>query len=617
MRLRSASARRGGNTAMPTREEVDTKERADRAFRAGRHREALEHYGALLSRVQAFGPGVYDGWMEGALGTYQALGRRKEAGHILLALRRFADAQRHFPVAEQPLEWALCASKLGNHVEAARVLATAGHPVLAAVELEAGGVASAARGEWERALHDPRLVGRPYETALVHFNLGECLLGLGEREDAETQMSLAQRQIEELADDFESRGDRERAFDCYGVLLRLGKDIGAFENVAEGYINAIRILSADDQRFSVLQYYDDFLTYAVERGEFYAAATSAREAADFSAKAGLIYDRHYLGRAAALWSETARQNEVAAGSTDLSENALHAGIDAATAIPDLALVSRLYLELAALPLPPKKRDRYRSLAAKYAGGNVPVAPAPGFPEYLRRSGAYQDVWRQDLVEWELGGDPAAVLARLVVDRTDHVRFSRLALRALLLASAPGFSIGDTNAASELAIALGRIQVYEVLRPMEELYEHSRSPEVRGAVMAGVGQVYCRRSFGLVRQGLEDPAEKVREAALVALRSLRFRDGLDALVRIFRDKTDERVRIAALETIADIGSLEAGMFLVDALLHEASAVQAAAEARLRTFNSDDLTPLLRQALDTENADGNPALRRVIAAMGDVG
>jgi tetratricopeptide (TPR) repeat protein len=250
---------------MPTREELDIKERADRALRAGHPREALALYGALLQRVQAFGSGVYDGWLEGALGAYQALGRRREAGYVLLALRRFLDAQRLLPVAEHPLDWALCASKVGRHTEAARVLSAAGHPALAAIELEGSGALSAARGEWEQALADPRLVGRRYETALVHYSLGACLLKMGQRTGAEREMGAARRHIEELADDFESRGDRERAFDCYGVLLRIGKDTGSFENVAEGYVNAIRILTADDQKFYVLQYYEDFLTYAVER----------------------------------------------------------------------------------------------------------------------------------------------------------------------------------------------------------------------------------------------------------------------------------------------------------------------------------------------------------------
>jgi tetratricopeptide (TPR) repeat protein len=594
---------------MPTREEIEVKDRADRALRAGRAREALGLYTALLGRVQVFEPGIYESWLEGALAAYQALGRRREAGYVLLGLRRFLDAQRLFPAGEWPLEWALCASKLGRYGEAARVLSAAGHPALAAVELENGGVPAAARVEWERALENPRLEGRVYETALVHFSLGEVLLKLGERAAGERELALTQRLLEELADEFESRGDRERAFDCFGILLRLGKDTGSFENVAEGYLNAIRVLAADDQKFYVLQYYDDFLAYAVERGEHYAAATLAREVADYCAKTGLVYDRHYLQRAAGLWSDAARQNETAGGPPDLTENALHAGIDAATALGDLGLVARLYGELAALPLPEKKRNRYQALARRYASGGVPPPPPVGFPEYLRRPGAYQDVWRQDVVEWELDGDPVAVLARLVVDRTDHARFSRLALRALLVAGGPSFSTADPTAASDLAMALGRIQVYEVLRPLEKLFEQE-APQVRAAVMLGAGQVYCKRTFGLVRRGLGDEAAGVREEALKALRGLRFRDGLDALSRIFRESGDERVRIAALETIADIGSLEAGLLLIDALRQESGAVRAVAEARLRSFHNEDLLPVIRQLLDIDAVDSRPVLQAVL-------
>ena len=100
---------------------------------------------------------------------------------MLLGLRRYAEAQRHFPAAERPLEWALCAAKLGHHGDAARVLSESGRPVLAALELEAAGASAAARLEWERVLADPRLGGRPYETALGHFNLGEALLRIGDR----------------------------------------------------------------------------------------------------------------------------------------------------------------------------------------------------------------------------------------------------------------------------------------------------------------------------------------------------------------------------------------------------------------------------------------------------
>jgi hypothetical protein len=601
---------------MPTRDEIDTRDRADRALRGGRPREALALYGALLAKVQVFEAGLYESWLEGALAAYQALGRSREAGYVLLGLRRFSEAQRHFPAAERPLEWALAASKLGRHGEAARVLAEAGHPALAAVELEAAGAYTAARLEWERVIRDGRIAGLPYETALAHFNLGEALLRTNDRAGAERELTVTQRLLEALADEFETRGERERAFDCYSILLRLGKDTGSFENVAEGYLNGIRILASDDQKFYVLQYYEDFLSYAVEHKEWYAAATLAREAAEYSLKAGLVYDRHYLARAAELWAMTAKQNEAAGGPSDLSENALHAAIDAASALGDLSLAGRLYAELAALPLSAKKRTRYRMLARRYADSSAAPPPPSGFPEYLRRPGAYQDVWRQDLIEWELDGDPTAVLARLIVDRTDHNRFARLALRAALLCNAPTFSQQDPQATAELALALGRIQVYEVLRPLERLYEHT-APQVRAAVMGGVGQVYCKRSFNLVRKGLVDGAPAVADEALRALRGLRFRDGFDPLTRIFRESAEERVRVAALETIADVGSVEAGLFLLDVVRHETGALRKTAEARLGAFGGDEIAPLVRQVLDVEVGERRESLEQILRALGSPG
>jgi HEAT repeat protein len=208
-----------------------------------------------------------------------------------------------------------------------------------------------------------------------------------------------------------------------------------------------------------------------------------------------------------------------------------------------------------------------------------------------------------------------VLARLVVERTDHVRFSRLALRALLLCSAPGFSRDDPRAAADLALALGRIQVYEVLRPLERLFEHA-SPQVRAAVMGGVGQVYCKRSFSLVRKGLADSAAPVHIEALRALRGLRFRDGYDPLTQIFRDFSDENIRIAALETIGELGSLEAGLFLLDTLRHETGALRATAQKCLANFTGDDITATVRQYLDLEVGENRDALQRVLRSLSAV-
>src|SRR5450432_1936578 len=262
---------------MATPEDLELRRQAERALRGSRFREALALHGKLLENVEVYDGRRYDAWLEGALAAYEALGRSREAGYVLLGLRRFAEAQRHFPAAEHPLEWALAASRLGRHGEAARVLSEAGHPVLAAVELETAGTDAAARLEWERVLGDARLASFPYETALAHFSLGQSLLRTNEPAAAERELTTTQRLLEVVADDFETRGDTARALDCYLLLLRLGRDTGSFENTAEGYLNSIRILVAEDRKYYALQFYEDFLAYAVEQKEWYAAATLARE----------------------------------------------------------------------------------------------------------------------------------------------------------------------------------------------------------------------------------------------------------------------------------------------------------------------------------------------------
>jgi HEAT repeat protein len=155
-------------------------------------------------------------------------------------------------------------------------------------------------------------------------------------------------------------------------------------------------------------------------------------------------------------------------------------------------------------------------------------------------------------------------------------------------------------------------VYEVLRPLERLYEHP-APQVRAAALAGVGEVYCPRSFILVRKGLADPVMEVSEAALRALRELRFRDGFDHLTRFFRDSTDERVRVAALETIAKIGSVEAGLFLLDVVRNETGHLRRTAEAGLIAVAGDELSSMVRQVADLEVGERRASLEQILKAM----
>jgi tetratricopeptide (TPR) repeat protein len=596
---------------VPTEEQIQTRQWAEQALRKGRPREALELYRKLLAQEKTEGR-HYESWLDGAAATYLALGRGREAGYVLLALARYGEAQRHFPVRERPLEWAFCASRLGRRGEAARVFSETGHPALAAIELEAAGAAAAARLEWERVLRDERLAGRPYETALAHFNLGEALLRIGDRAGGLRELGSAARMLEVVADDFETAGETERAFDCYRVLLQLGKDIGSFETVAEGYLNMIRIVTGDDDARAI-EYYEDFIGHAVENKEWYAAAMAAREVAEHSLRSGLAWDRHYLERAAELWVETAHANQAAGGPIDLSANAYQAAIDAATALGDLALAGRIYGELAELPLPEARRRRYRSLARRYEPEQPRRLPAPAFPVAMRRKESYFDIWRDDLIEWELDGDPVLVLARLIAEKSDRPIFTRPALRALLMFVDQSFSATNPRALAEAAEAVGQAKAYEVLRPLERLFE-SDAPEVRAAVMRGATKVLIRRTFDLVRRALVDPAPAVVEAALQLLRATDFVTALPPMTRIFRESSDERVRLAALEGIGISKDPQgAARVLLDAARQEADPVRRIAEQKLEKLarvGGEEVATLLRQARDAEEGERRDALDRML-------
>jgi tetratricopeptide (TPR) repeat protein len=593
---------------MPTREESDLQEQAERALREGRPAEALGCYRRLLNNVRALG-GVYEKWLAGMLAACRELGKRHMGGISLLALRRFDEAQRCFDPTSSPFEWALCAEFLGRFQDAAAVFHTAGLPASAAMALERAGDAPGAVVEWRASLGHERLRGHPYETALVHFNLARVLRQLGDNKQARAEAATTQRLLEGCADDFETRGERERALDCYGVLLRLGKDAGSFENVAEGTLNSIRLLAGGEQRLLVLQYYDDFLEFASAVGEWHAAAQLACEAADFSVSLGLRYERAYRQRAVSLWHEAARQNSLANGAPEVSENALVASIDVAASLGDLHMIGRLYSALAELDLPAAKKARYTELAARRRGSSPspPIEPPPS--EHLRRQDAYPDVWLQDLVEWELAGHPVWVLARLVVAPQALIAANRAALRALLVAADEDLSLDDASRSAQLALALGEVMVYEVLRPIEELATHPAAL-VRAAAASAAGRTPHRRSFGIVRRALADSDPTVRREAVQALRALHFRDALASLTRFFRESADAEARQAALDAIGQIDTLEAGLFLLDVVRQWPGAVGETALRYLQGRQTPGLAGMLRHAAMVESGPVRAAFEALL-------
>ena len=327
----------------------------------------------------------YDEWLKGIGEAYRALGRTREAGYVYLYLHAFDRAARDVSAADSPVDAArvreLEARRAGGELarklvrEAARGLrrSRASRPV--GDRVRAGQQPREERRAWERVLRDPRLRGRAYEEALVQFNVGVAATRDGDKEGGNRHLVSAQRLLEEVADEFETRGERHRAFDCYCILLKLGKDSGSFENLAEGYINCIRVLKEDNLKFYVLQYYEDFFRIALEREEYHAAATVFREAADYARRVGLVYDRGYIKRAAETWWKAAEKNERDGGPVEITENAYLAAIDAYNSVGDFFHVRESYKQLAKLRSARRSRSATRRRRALRRGaGRRPSTP---------------------------------------------------------------------------------------------------------------------------------------------------------------------------------------------------------------------------------------------------
>jgi hypothetical protein len=532
-----------------------------------------------------------------------------------------------FPSATAPvdaarvkeLEGRRIGGEAGNklYAEAARQFAEANRHVLSAIAYAQASSAREERKAWERVLRDPRLRGRMYEEALVHFNVGIAATRDADKEGGNRHLVQAQRLLEEVADEFETHGERHRAFDCYCILLKLGKDSSSFENLAEGYINCIRVLKEDNLKFYVLQYYEDFLRIALEREEYHAAATVFREAADYARRVGLIYDRGYMKRAAETWWKAAEKNERDGGPVEITENAYLAAIDSYNSVGDFFHVRESYKQLAKLGLGEKKQKRYADVVARYSEVWQEAIDAAPFPDYLRQQHAYPEIWYLDLVEWELDGDHREVCASIIGDVRYADIIRRRALNVLLTHFDARPKEGaelDPHTLAQIAQDMGQLQAYAALQPLERLSTHA-NPEVRRGVMRALRHLFFKRTFNMIQRGLRDEVPAVRQAALEALKALHFPHAFDPLTRIFREHDDPTVKEVALESIARIGSLEAGEFLVEVLRYEAEPLRQVARRQLAAFDNPDIFPILRKHLELETSGpARQALEQIVRAAG---
>ncbi len=517
-------------------------------------------------------------------------------------------------------------------VDRARTLAAASDLSGAAREMEAAGALAAAaiyrekaedwqaaRNLWSRLAHRLNGAEGAYSGALVQFNLARCAKKCGDAKQAREANVSAVRLVEEAADHFETVGQRERAFDCFQVLIQLGRESGMFEDVLEGFVNSIRILREDHLKYFALQYFEDALQAAKDRKELSAAATLAREAAEYARTLGMTRaSAHYTLVQAALWGDVAKQHLSRGAAPEIAENALLAAILAFGEVGHYARVGHLYEDLAQMDLEQARRNHYARAAKRYVGVRDEIIDSEPLPSHLRQDNHFPDVWHVDLLEWEQQGSAAEACADVLLDR----RWPDLIRRKAMLARLTAFAVESrpddasdpaTSARMRLADQLAQLQLYAVLSPLEKLFT-SPSRQVKVAVLAAMQQLFFKRSFVTVRAGLREADPAVVDQAAKAVESLYFQHAFDPLARIVREAPEARVRAAALRALARVDTIEAAEFLLGVLEHGAPADRGAALEGLKRSRGARFVDLARSALQASSPEVRAALRDVLRARG---
>jgi tetratricopeptide (TPR) repeat protein len=588
--------------------------RAEANMRAGRYADALVHLRHLVEVVDRI-DFEYEEWLRAMAESLKALAHWREATACAAYLgsteepsvdmleRETTRAESGDALAERGMRLqGIYLSRAGYHRAAAQWFGAASMPVHRAIELERAGEDGAAALLWHDVMQRDELSGmrtlqrhsdRAYELALVRINYGLCLLRL-RHDRARLALAEAVTAVEEVADQFETDGLRERAFDCYQLLARLGSETGAFENVAEGYLNSVRILKDDGLKLDALRLYEAFVTMARRSGEWHAAAGILREAADYCTRAALPYADDLRLRSAEAWLKAAAEAQTSGHPLQIVENAFLAAAEAFASVRAFRQVVDVYRRLHVLELPPKTRERYRRLVDRL-GDHQQDAPRPvPVPEFLKQPPEYEEVWYVDLAEWELDGDPALIAAGVMADRRfpDFVR--RHALLLVLEIERRGGQVSEV----EIVQRLEAIRAYPVIAALEKLYRH-HDPAIREAVAAAMGSLRFKRSFSLIAFALRDEVQAVRDKAANSVQRLVFPHAFEPLRRIFtaRDLPDGiQAKEAALRAIGKINTVESLEFLCDRLRDGDKHFAEIALQALRELTSPELLPYLRHQIE---------------------
>ena len=510
---------------------------------------------------------------------------------------------------------------IGVYAKAADEYEAAGLVAQAAIARERGGDFQRARALWSRLAQILSASGSDlYAAGLARFNLARTSLRTGDAAAAREAVVAAVHLLEEAADRYETIGQRERAFDCYQVLIAVGRESGEFEHVLEGFVNVIRILREDHLRYYALQSYEEAVAAAEKQGEVSAAATLAREMSAYARKEGLGAVAGFATLTQArLWQEVAIASQKRKSPPEIAENALLAAVIALGEAGQYRQVGTVYGSLSGLPLEASRTKHYTRARGRYTDAQDLAIDAAPLPAHLRHEVGFPEVWHVDLVEWEQGGSSSQACGDIVLDPSQWSEVTRRrAMLARLSALAieappPGQRGPGADAYARLAEQLALVELYTILSPLEHMFRRPEAP-VRVAVVRALSRFLYKRTFITLREALVDADPTIVHEGAKALEELRFPHAFDPLARIYRESQSSPVRCSALRALSKIDTLEAAEMLLGVIQHDGAEERGAALDALKKARGLRFVDLARDQMKTLAGPARAAVKDVLQARG---
>jgi hypothetical protein len=506
------------------------------------------------------------------------------------------------------------------YAKAADEYEAAGLVAQAAIAGERGEDFARARALWSRLSHLLSSSGGDlYAAGLARFNLARTSLRTGDKPGAREAVVGAVHLLEEAADRYETIGQRERAFDCYQVLIAIGRESQEFEHVLEGYVNVIRILREDHLRYYALQSYEEAVGAAEKQGEVSAAATLAREMSTYARKEGLAEVANFATiTQARLWQEVATLSGKRRAPPEIAENALLASVIALGEAGQYRQVGAAYRALSELPLEEARVKHYKRAMGRYDVAQDLAINASPLPAHLRHEVGFPEVWHVDLVEWEQGGSASQACGDIVLNPSE---WSEVVRRRAMLARLTALSVetpatpGQRGVGAEtwvkLAEQLALVELYTILSPLEHLFRRPE-PEVRAAVVRALSRFLYKRTFITLREALGDSDGTIVQEAAKAVEELRFPHAFDPLARIYRESQSPMVRASAVRALAKIDTLEAAEMLLGIIQHDGTQERSAAVEALKRARGQRFIELGKEQMKQLAGPARAAVRDVLQA-----